>query len=284
MSATAYVKCDVGPVAVALPLARVVGVERADRVRTGGGPPRVVTRGTDWPVLSLAERLGVAHANAGRLGQVVLVEAAGRKIGLLVDRVSPAGRAQETAAAPAAVAAGPYAGVLLNGSSPLPVLDADKLFETTIAPTRSAAPRHANTPKSTRTLIVGTLDVSGRTLGFALPARGVLEIIDAEHAAAVPGAGPHVVATAVWRNNPVPVFDVARWVGLDANTDRSRVVIVAGRGNKPVGLAAGGAVRVLESTASMPTRRKLSLNDDRVLAVHDLTHLTLIMPDWTQLL
>jgi chemotaxis signal transduction protein len=285
-TAAGLVKLSVGPFAVALPVDRVVAVERADRVRTAGGAA-VVTPGGEFPVVPLAAALGGEWPIPPRTGQVALVEHAGRRYGLWVERVTslPHTAAPRLVPAPAVGAGGPFAQIALLDDGPLPLLDFDRLVgdQPEVAP-RPADPRPAptRTAPANRLLVVGEFDhPAGRAVGFGLSAGCVDEITDVAGGTKVPGAPPHVLALVEWRGRAVPKVDPAAWCGLPRAADGARVAIVRTAANDRLAVAVGSGVTAVPLPIPHTAGRfPLPLNPERVLGTVELPGRTLILPRW----
>ncbi len=87
-------------------------------------------RGKVIPVVDLAKRFGLARARQGD-AQALIVEAAGREVGMVVDEVSEVLRLEDSAIEPAQTVT--HAGEFLRGIGKvgdrlLIILDLDKLF------------------------------------------------------------------------------------------------------------------------------------------------------------
>ena len=289
-------RCTIGPATIGLDLGRVIGIERADRLRPGGDGivGTVTNRAGEWPVFNLADLLGMVHMPNGRTGQVVLVSSGGERFGLFVDRVTAVGRDENptmSTVPEAAAGRGLFLGTAILADGPLLILDPDRLF----APPEVAAPRKATpvrkrrTPSNADRMIVFGLTTcpgSDRILGFGLPAGCIAEIVEPGPGSVAAGAAEHIREVVLWHGKPVAVVDVAAWVGLGPTaTDLRRILIVRPAGGEPVGLLAGRGVKVLAlPLPHMPTRRELALTPGRAGTVIDLNDLTLVVPDLRKLL
>lgn len=292
--AAGLVRCAAGAAAVAIDRRRVAGVERADRLdpRPDAGMPGTLrTRGGEIPVVALAHWLG---AEPGPGGQVLVLDTAGGRVGMLVDRVTVVARGAAVLPAPAGVGrAGAWvAGVATVDGEALVVLDPDALLadgdpaadEEDVAP---APPAPAGKPGAPgRWLGIGWAgypDAGGRPVAVAVPAGVVAEVIDAPSPAGVPGAAGHVRGVVAWRGRGLAVLDPLRWAGLPGVGASSRVVVVR-VGGRAVGLAAGAGVKALDpAAAAIPARRDLPHRPDRVRACFDTSDATILLPDWAAL-
>lgn len=299
---TNLVRLTVGRFTVGLDMDRVLGIERGDRVKPLPGRAdlagRIVNRAGEWPVLNLAARLGFDHTPDLRTSQVVLTAVAGERHGLLIDRVSPITRltAAELRAVPRSIARRGlfFDGVLMLDGRPLLLLDPDRLAggvdlfapeeeEATPAPTRPSAKL-----ASDRLLVIGQVEYplpGGRVVGFGIPVGCVVEIVEAADGTPIPGAADHVREVTEWRGKPLPVIDLANWCGLRAPPPAvRRVVVIRTATREPLGLLTGTGVKMLPlPLPHMPTRRAITLTDDRVLGVFDTNEQTLVIPDLTKL-
>lgn len=286
------IRLTVGNTAVGLPLDRVFGVERADRIRANDQPGTlgsVVNRAGEWSVMELAECLGLPERADRRGGQVVLLELHGLKVGLLVDRVASGDR--ETAGVRpvprSAGRGGPFAGVLDHADGPLLLLDPERLLmgepEPTDRPATTPPPR-ANAKPADRLVLFAQSDcaaLGGRAVGFGVPAGCVAEIADPPAGTPVPVSRPHVREVISWRGQAVTVIDVAQWCGVDVPAPTSRrVVLVRTPARETVGLLAGDGVKVLPlPLPHLPTRRRLNVSPDHVTGVFDLRDVTVVIPN-----
>ncbi|QEL13693.1 chemotaxis protein CheW [Limnoglobus roseus] len=300
---TNLVRLTVGPVTVGLDMDRVLGIERGDRVRPWPDRPdlagRITNRAGEWPVLNLASRLDLDHSPNLRTGQVVLTAVAGERHGLLIDRVSPITRlsAADVRAVPKSVARRGlfFDGLLMLDGRPLLLLDPDRLagqVDLFAAEDDNPPPAAIRTSSrklvSDRLLVIGQSEYplpGGRVVGFGLPVGCVVEIIEAPAGTLVPGAAEHVREVTEWRGKPLPVIDLAAWCGLRMPPPSvRRVVVIRTATREPVGLLAGPGVRMFPlPLPNAPSRRPITLTEDRVLGVFDTNELTLVIPDLAKL-
>jgi chemotaxis signal transduction protein len=279
-----------------LSLDRVFGIERADRVRPNSSPGTlgsIVNQAGEWVVIELAECLGLPAKSDRRNGQVVLVEAHGMKVGLLVDRVSSGERATaDVVPMPRSVGpGGPYSGVLHHADGPLLMLDPERLLNGGDEPTpaKPAAPMPNATPRPAERMVLFAQAecalLGGRAVGFGVPAGCVTEVIDPPAGSPVPSGEPFVREVIAWRGQAVAVLDTARWCGVPLPAPASRrVVLVRTPGRETVGLLAGDGVKLLPlPIPHLTTRRHLDVDPDRVKGVFDLTHVTVVVPDLSAL-
>lgn len=304
MTATAttnLVRLSLGSVSVGLDMGRVLGIERAERMKPMPDRPElaghVVNRAGDWPVLDLAVRLGLERASAPGHGQIVLTAIAGERFGLLVDRAAPVARPDQSAirAVPLSVARRDsyYDGVLMVEGRPLLLLDPDRLageVDLFAADEAEPAPRTGNSKRTRvdRLLIMGQYEYplpGGRVVGFGLPVACVAEMIDAPPGSPVPGSSGHVRELSSWRGRALPVIDLAAWCGLRVPAAANRrTVVVRTPNGEPIGLSAGHGIRMVPlPLPSVPARRPITLNRDRVLGVFDTNEQTLVIPDLMKL-
>lgn len=287
------VRCAAGAAAVGIDRSRVAGVERADRLdpRPDAGMPGTLrTRTGEIPVVALAHWFG---AEPGPGGQVLVLETAGGRVGLLVDRVSVVGRAGGALLpAPTGIGrAGTWVtGVVVGDDESLVVIDPDQLLaddgpgdDDDAPPARAAAGKSGAVG---RWLGIGWACYPGpgdRPVVVAVPVGMVAEVIDAAPPAAVPNAAGHVRGVVGWRGRGLTVLDPLRWVGLDVTTRTDRVLVVRA-GGLTLGLAAGDGVKVLDPLAgAIPARRPLAHRADRVSGCFDTSDATVILPDWAAL-
>lgn len=254
-------QCRVRGVAVAVDLGAVRGVERADRVvpaADDGDWPQVgslPTRGGDAPVFSLAGLLGFAQVAEQDSAHVLLCETSLGPAGVLVDQTAQGAAVGPEAflPMPAVVCAQHFPAVVRTGASLLPFLDPAALLGgashrgfPAAAPWRAAASEAAQR----RLVLVPLPDDApgGRAWAVGLPAASVVELLDPQRLAAVPGAPPHVTGVAAWRDRVVGVVDLAAWLGLPPTApDRALVAVVAAPGGpEPVGLLVPRGVRMLK--------------------------------------
>ena len=88
-----------------------------------------------------------------------------------------------------------------------------------------------------------------------------------------------------WRGRALPVIDLAAWCGLRVQAvPNRRTIVVRTPNGEPIGLPAGHGIRMLPlPLPSVPARRPITLNRDRVLGVFDTNEQTLVIPDLTKL-
>ncbi|MGL4421042.1 MAG: chemotaxis protein CheW, partial [Gemmataceae bacterium] len=215
-------RCSVGSMVVGLDLIRVIGVERADRIRPLDKPgPKVLgaitNRAGQWPVYHLADFLGISHTANRRTGQVVLLSSGGKQFGLLVDRVTPVARGEQYTMAEVPPAVGSrslFIGTAILAQGPLLLLDPDRLL--TPPPLAEPVPRMApaqrpseNRRSTDRLFVFGHQEIQGRTVGIGLPAGCVAEVFDAGAGTPAAGAKPHLTEVIAWRGQPLAVLDIA---------------------------------------------------------------------------
>ncbi len=304
MTATAttnLVRLTLGTVSVGLDMGRVLGIERAERMKELPDRPElaghIVNRAGDWPVLDLAVRLGLERTAAPGHGQIVLTAIAGERYGLLVDRTAPVPRpdAGGIRPVPRSVARRDsfYDGVLMVEGRPLLLLDPDRLGgDVDLFAVDEVEPvaRTSNSKRARvdRLLILGQYEYplpGGRVVGFGLPIACVAEMIDAPPGSPVPGSSGHVREMSAWRGRALPVIDLAAWCGLRVQAvPNRRTIVVRTPNGEPIGLPAGHGIRMVPlPLPSVPTRRPITLNRDRVLGVFDTNEQTLVIPDLMKL-
>ncbi len=296
-TATRIVRLTVGRLTVGLDLERLFGIDRADRMRPGTEPGAIGTvlnKAGAWPVFALADRLGVTTEADRKTGQVVLLELDGVKVGLLVDRVSSGFRADAADIRPMPAAAGrsgPYSRVLVHADGPVLLIDPERLFvdDSEAEDDRPPPTVNVHTGRAAdRIVLFGQVvcpSLGGRAVEFGVPAGSVAEIADPPVGSSVPSSQSYVREVVTWRGRPITVIDPAVWCGLEAPVPASRrVVVVRTPGREPVGLAAGGGVRVLPlPLPHLATRRVLQLHPGRVKGIFDLTAVTVVLPNLSAL-
>lgn len=267
------VRCRTGGGTFALDLAAVRGVERADRMTPGAGEwPHVGelhARGGGVPVLSLAGLLGLPETVPTPADQLVLTDAAGSPLALLVEAVSPVADVPAGAVHPLPrhAAAPGYRAVIRSGDELVPWLCPTALLGGgPAAGVPFAAPPFRRTPAAPRAdrllLLPLTDDADGPPWLAAVPAALVEETLGAGRTVAVPGAAGFVRGLRAWQDGVIAVLDLAAWAGLPGVGDdpTARVVVVRLPGTaEPVGLLVRRGVRMvklplphLESTRPFP--------------------------------
>lgn len=304
MTATAttnLVRLSLGSVSVGLDMGRVLGIERAERLKPLPARPElaghIANRAGDWPVLDLAVRLGLERPAGARNGQIVLTAIAGERFGLLIDRVAPVARLDQSALRPVPRSVARrdsfYDGVLMVEGRPLLLLNPDRLTgEVDLFAADDDEPAVRTVPSKrasvNRMVVLGQYEYplpGGRVVGFGLPIACVAEMIDAPPGSPVPGAAGHVREMSAWRGRALPLIDLAAWCGLRVPAASNRRTIVVRTPNgEPIGLPAGHGIRMVPlPLPSVPARRPITLNEDRVLGVFDTNEQTLVIPDLMKL-
>lgn len=286
------VRLTVGPLAVAIPVERILGVERGERVRRSNAADDMTlpTSTGTFRVFELAELLGMEQKLAPRSGQVVLTEIAGERIGLWVERVTQLSwvESPHIAPAPAVAQSGRrFASVALMDDGPLPLLDLDCLLDPrddTPAPPvvrRRSVSGHVGT---SRLIVVGQFEYpgpGGRAVGFGLPTSCVDDITDLSYLSLLPCAPSHVLGLLEWRGRVLPKVDLATWCGVPQPTASStRVVVVKTGQGERVAVAAGAKIHAVGGNdPHTDARLSLPIRTDRVLGSFEFRDLTVIVPD-----
>lgn len=297
------VRLSVGSLSVGFDMNRVLGVERADRIKPSDKLEfvgKIVNRAGEWPVLNLAARLGLDHQPSPRSGQVLLTAIAGRHHGLLVDRVSQVTRltSRDIQPVPMAIARRGlfFDGIWMADASPVFVLDPDRLigevdlFASDDESFPEVAKRTGKKLASDRILAIAQREhplPGGRLVGFGIPVGSVIEIIDLPVGTVVPGAAEHVREVVQWRTTALPVIDLSMWCGLatplSTATSRRAAIVRTVTGEK-LGLLTGATVKMLTlPLPNIPVRRAITVNAERVAGLFDTNEMTLIIPDLTKL-
>ncbi len=283
------VRLTAGGVAVALPVERVLGVERGDRIRRAD--QSLTTPLGTFRVFPLTELLGgTSAAQPPRGGQVVLTEAAGERLGLWVEKAAQLPAAPRLAPAPAGVqAGGRFPTVALLDDGPLPLLDLDRLLDPADEPAVVVAPRvNTGAAPTGRLIVVGQFDhpgPGGRAVGFGLPSGCVDDITDLPQVSSLPAAPAHVLGLVEWTGRAVPKVNLAAWCGLSVPPPESaRVVIVRTGTGERVAVAAGAKVRAMPADAPhTDARLPLPIHPDRTRGVFEFDGITVVIPNLSSL-
>jgi chemotaxis signal transduction protein len=299
------VRLSVGSLTVGFDMTRVLGVERADRIRPSDAPEcvgKIVNRAGEWPVVNLATRLGLDHQPSSRTGQVLLTAIGGSHRGLLVDRVSQVTRleAGDLKPIPKSLAKRDlyFDAVWLDDQAPIFILSPDRLEhgvdlfapdlnEETEPPRPKSSTRKVATD---RLLAFGLREYplpGGRLTGFGIPLGSVVEIIDLPIGTMVPGAAAHVREVVHWRDHALPIVDLSSWCGLASSPstgDVRRAIIIRAHSGEKVGLLTGSGVRMYSlPLPHVPVRRTITVKHEHVLGVFDTNDVTLILPNLAKL-
>jgi chemotaxis signal transduction protein len=282
------VRLTAGHVAVALPVERVLGVERGERVSR---PDNTLTTPLGvFRVLPLAELLEGANGPLPpRGGQVVLTEVAGERIGLWVEEVAEVAETPRLAPAPTVLhAGGRFLTVALPDDGPLPVLDLDRLFDPADEPTVVTASQTNTVPAVTTTgrlIVAGQFEhpgPGGRVVGFGLPSGCVDDVTDLPRVSSVPAAPTHVLGLVEWNGRAVPKVNLAAWCGLTLPPPESARVVIARVGGERVAVAAGAKVRAIAADAPhTDARLPLPVRPDRTRGVFEFAGITIVIPNLT---
>ncbi len=300
ISTTQLVRMALGPLSVGIEMDRVLGIERAERMKPAPDRPdlagRLTNRAGEWPVIDLSERLGVTRDPDRRAGQIVLTAITGERHGLLVDRTAPVPRLHADAVRPLPRSVARrdawFDGVLVVDGTPLLRLNPDRLASTVdlFAPeVEPPAPALRRMPaRVDRMVVLGQYEYplpGSRVVGFGLSVGCVAEMIEAPPGTPVPGATSHVRELSVWRGRALPLVDLAAWCGLPVPpAPNRRVAVVRTPAGEPYGLPAGHGVRIVPlPLPSMPVRRAITLRADRILGVYDTNEQTIVVPDLKRL-
>jgi purine-binding chemotaxis protein CheW len=275
------IRCGLGPETYGLDMRHVRAIQGADRLRPLVGPGGQVgtlpTREGDLPVFGLAELLQRDVFDVGQTPHVIVLHGDPQPWGLLVDRVSRVVRVPAAQVQPApAVVQAPIQPIL---ESVVEVEDELVLLlnpaqlrgpgGTAVVPAPSRAPapkgRTAARRRGPGRIVLFTVadpapDV--RPLVFGISLMQMLEILEPLPLVPVPMAEPYVLGLARWRDQPVPVLDLALRFGQHPTLpdNRTRLLIVRA---VPLRERVGFLVR--------PTIRMLSL---------PIPHEPCAVPDW----
>jgi len=250
--------CRAAGQALALDLAAVSGVERADRVAWAADAwPHVGDLPTPdgrVPVLSLAGLLGLHPEPPGPDAQVVRCDTPDGPVALLVDHIARVTEAAPGSVVPVPRAVGPvrFAGLLRQGGTFVPLIDPARLLSELSTPRRPNDTR--GTSLSGRLLLLPLTDPSsaGRPWVAGVPMPADTDVARPGRVVTIPGSPPHVVGVTGWRGAAVAVVDFPAWLGTPpAWGDPNAQLVVAlwvGAG-EPVGLLVRRGVRVLKLPA-----------------------------------
>jgi chemotaxis signal transduction protein len=118
---------------------------------------------------------------------------------------------------------------------------------------------------------------------YAVPVGEVLEVVPLGAVDAVPGAPAASIGVCALRGQPLPVFDLARLLGLQAETGERQILVSAHAGGR-IGWAVDTVTDVGElpsghAEAQSPWLRSTVLADGELVGVVDLTALVARLHD-----
>lgn len=298
---THLVQVNVGPMWLGLDMDRVLGIERADRLKPSPDNPELAgmltNRAGEWPVLDLALRLGLPKNPPSRTGQIILTSIRGERCGLLVDRAAPVPRSESTNVRPLPRAMSrrdsAFDRVVIQSEGPLLLLNPDRLNQTVdllendFELPEPVAPKSSRGLQSEHLVILGQYEYplpGDRIFGFGIPLNCVAEIIEAPEGSVVPGAADCVRELSRWHDRPLPIVDLAVWCGMRVpQRSLRRTAVVRLPHGECVGFPVGNGVRLVPlPMAHIPARRTHSIQTDRTLGVFDTNEQTIVIPDLNQ--
>ncbi len=271
-------------VCVAIDLARVQGIERAERIQNG----ILRTQQAEWRILELCAALG-QDATPQTRGNVVLLELRGERFGVRVDRVSGVSRVSVADLSPVPHGVPTeqqrfYTSVVELDGQPVLLLEPDALHPDAIADVPRTNPDwQSATPSqlANRAFVcsIGTID--RRAVGFILPAANVQELLDSPTGSLLPNPHSHARALLSWRNQALVQIDLATWCGVPALSQLgSRVAVVRLPNLSLIALNVGPTVRLLNLPLThIASRRIIAIDANHVLGIFDTNEYTLIVPD-----
>jgi purine-binding chemotaxis protein CheW len=240
----------------AVPLTLVHEIIRyPDIVRVPLGAPSLEglgnLRGTVLPILSLRRMLGAADVEHDDATRVVVLNADGRPVGLVVDRMANVvtaepDRIESAEAIRSAIATDLLTGVIKNrdGESMVMILDAGLLIRREFtAVTEVAKPNDAATAapaaatgERERTGQAAEIQLVSFTVAgqeYALPIESVQEIVQIPPSVTtVPNSGSHVLGVMTLRNRLLPLVSLRRMFNLpDVELSESNKIVVVTLGN-----------------------------------------------------
>lgn len=304
-------RCQVGSESYFLELSRVASIHRTDHLTAlpdpGGDPGEaaddpwvgsVALPAGDVPVQDLARRFGAASSRAaGEHGHVIVLATQPWAWGLQVDRLANVPPVEPRCVHPVPVAlrapdtAWARRVVLFEGEA-VPLLDPDAMGPEAppgadTAPPRDAAPEGFDWEQGQgdRLIVFGVAD--GRAAGerpvrLGLRISQVVEVLEEPAVHRLPGAEPHVLGVAPWRDRVLPVLDLARRLGHEAPPDpdeRARV-LVTWTGRVLAGLRIRPDVQVVSlPVAHQPSTRELGPAGEFARGVVEILSATLMLLD-----
>lgn len=302
--------CEVGDTKYALDMKCVNSVLREEHIywNTDGNLPDgwIHTKAEQFPVYSLAGRLGFAVNKSETLQRVLVLTTAQGNWGLLVDNVSQVTQinAEQIAQMPSVIK---NAGTYFDG-----LVRQEENFVLLLSPERlhpeaqliSDYSQHTETLEKKASLPSNEEKISGRgrlllfsliegthsnerSVFFGLSVTQVLEVLNSLPLIPVPKSPAFVRGLVNWHNRPVPVIDLAARFGLPSLSDESATRLLICRDidkENLLGFQIQPSVRML----SLPvphslSHRELPINKSLCKAVVELRNETLIIPDAQQI-
>ncbi|MBI3207960.1 MAG: chemotaxis protein CheW [Candidatus Solibacter usitatus] len=231
---------------------------------------------------------------------IVVVRHGGFLGGVLVDKAGASRDVPDTCVFPVPAACGDavtrFASVVVENDSILLELScsAPRVREETFPPRHQVGQAAAGGGATCRVLTFSLRDADDDDgARFALCMTQILEVGQRLAMAGVPEAPPSLLGIASWRTTPIPVVDLACWLGMEqrplANT--SRILICrgiaadGGRLSGLLGIAGAAGLRMRQVPfASDPWPAGVPWNDSRALGVYQADQRMLVVPDIDQLL
>ena len=277
----------VGRYGVALSATQILGIERAERIRTdeSTGTPILINRQGEYQIFALGELLNVPVETKQNEGQVLLLQSGGVNIGLRVDRVTAIPRypAPRLVDGPLSVGhARVKQVVLLEGGVALPWVDLGQMFHPSEEDESTPrAPRSATVRTATRLVVVAGTKQGQREVGFGLNVGMVVEIVDAPTVTPLAGAPENVLGLIEWRGQAVQLLDVATYCGSSNPTPKHPRVVVLNLGEgRRLALATGGTVKAVDFGDYHVVRPDwLGWPNENVRGVFEFSDLTVVVPD-----
>ncbi len=290
-------QCRVRGFSIALDLAAIRGVERADRLapivdqwpQVGSLP----TRSSDIPVFSLAGLLGLPEVAGQDGSQLLLLDTSSGPLGVLVHQSSQGSVVPQASflRMPGVVRSPHFWAVIRTDSALLPVLDLDSIFTGTFTRELPATEpwRHQTSATAQSRLMVIPLPdstVGERTWAIGLPAAAVAELVGAVQLIPIPGAPGYVAGMMSWRDRAIGVIDLCAWLGLTpGKADQSLVAVVASPGvAEPIGLLIPRGVRILKlPIPNLASERVFPGNPERLVVPVEVGEQTIGLIDLASL-
>lgn len=304
--------CAVGGERYAIDLAAVVAIERVSELLPpesegagGVGLLRAQGEGAEpTPVVRLGTLLGTPRPSHPTAGAILVVERGGKRLGLLVDRVErvPHADAAEFLAMPRLAgerARRMFRGLFRRGETLELVLDlsfwilspaasqavaahpADS--PTAAQPEREPAPRPPRTAKTARLALFSTAPSGEAPVLFALSLTQVREVLQARPLLRVPGASAHLLGLTLWRDQALPVLDLALRMGGGPSLfeGESRLLVARGASStESLGLPVRPDIRFLTLPQPGRASAQARLLDRRLVrGVFELEEGTVFIPD-----